>query len=61
MCDFFQVHYFITAFYEAVLYLGAAYNKTFVETGDISDGYKLARTFFNDNFQGQGLIFIVKV
>ncbi|XP_053378037.1 atrial natriuretic peptide receptor 1-like [Mercenaria mercenaria] len=46
------VHYFITAFYEAVLYLGAAYNKSLAETGDISDGYKIARSFFNGTFEG---------
>ena len=48
----FQVHYFITSFYEAVLYLGAAYSKALTEGADISDGYEISRTFFGSTFEG---------
>jgi len=36
-----------------VLYLGAAYNKSLVETGSIDDGYTIARTYFNGTFKGE--------
>ena len=55
-CLSFKVHYFITSFYEGVLYLGAAYHKAITEGNDISDGYTIARTFFGSTFEGMHVL-----
>ncbi|KAL3859686.1 hypothetical protein ACJMK2_009893 [Sinanodonta woodiana] len=47
-----EVNYFITAFYDSVIYLTIAINKTLEEGGNLSDGYTLARKLWNSSFPG---------
>ncbi|KAK3597533.1 hypothetical protein CHS0354_018132 [Potamilus streckersoni] len=47
-----EVNYFITAFYDSVIYLTIAINKTLKEGGNLTDGYTLARKLWNSSFPG---------
>ncbi|KAK3100996.1 hypothetical protein FSP39_000087 [Pinctada imbricata] len=44
-------NYFIRAFYESVIYLAVAYNKTLEEGSDVNDGYSVARKLWNNSFE----------
>ncbi|KAK3085674.1 hypothetical protein FSP39_006966 [Pinctada imbricata] len=46
------VNYFITAFYDGVLYLAEAYNKTAAEGGNINNGMAVAQRMWNNTYSG---------
>lgn len=48
----FQVNYYLTAFYDSVLYLAGAYRSALDDGDDITDGKLVAQKLWNTSFQG---------
>ena len=40
------------AFYDSVLYMALAFNRTIAEGGDINDGMTVAQKLWNNSFSG---------
>ncbi|XP_052818153.1 atrial natriuretic peptide receptor 1-like [Mya arenaria] len=45
-------NYYVTAFYDSVMYLANAFNDTVNAGGDITDGMAIAQMYWNSSFQG---------
>ncbi|XP_062586842.1 atrial natriuretic peptide receptor 1-like, partial [Saccostrea cucullata] len=46
------VNYFITAFYDAAIYLAESYNRTIQDGGSVSDGLAVAQRMWNTTYEG---------
>jgi len=52
LCLPFKPNYYVTAYYDAVLYLAHAFNETAAAGGDLRDGRKIAQMYWNSSFPG---------